>query len=326
MKHIFTTILALMASFSLFAQIDIHAPATPRATAGEEGEDEEEIPIIEKVAIDTVKTRDKYVDIVLFDDHSWDYVLYPRPGIDSTSIFDRWWNTEQIHAYKGYPKDSIPDEVDLLLIDSTHAFCCPIRNKVYSTYKFRKGREHQGVDIPLQIGDTIRAAFDGVVRYIGVSTETGGYGRLIVLRHSNGLETYYGHLSKQMVLPGEPVKAGDVIGLGGSTGRSTGPHLHFETRYMGQTFDPQRLMDFETGQLRSEMFTLKKHYFSIYSHYGQSETESKAASEALYHKVRSGDTLGKIAGKYGTTVTKICKLNGISSKKVLRIGERLRVR
>ncbi|MBP5210729.1 MAG: peptidoglycan DD-metalloendopeptidase family protein, partial [Bacteroidales bacterium] len=166
----------------------------------------------------------------------------------------------------------------------------------------------------------------GVVRYIGYTRETGGYGNLVIIRHPNGLETYYGHLSKHLVAADEMVKAGEVIGLGGSTGRSTGPHLHFEARYKGQTFDPSRLIDFETGALRDTILTLHDHYFSIYSHYGQTDEESKAAAGRIVYTVKSGDTLGAIASRYGTTVNNICNLNGISSKKVLKIGERLIVR
>ncbi len=285
-----------------------------------------------RTAIDTIHTSDKYTDVILFDDQTWEYLTHPRPGIDSTSIYDRWWNTETLHAYIGYPKDSIPAEVDILLVDETHGFKVPYQTKVHSGFKWRHRRPHTGVDLPLDTGDSVRVAFDGVVR-LSSGSRTGGYGNLIVVRHSNGLETYYGHLSKRLVKPGEPVKAGEVIGLGGSTGRSTGPHLHFETRYKGQAFDPERLIDFERGALRDAMFTLKKDYFNIYSHYGQSDkqladakAQVAAAKQAQYYKVRSGDTLGKIASRHGTTVSKLCKLNGISANKVIRPGQRLRVR
>lgn len=281
---------------------------------------------IERKMIRVIDTGDKYVKIQLFDDYTWEYLSLDRPKIDSTALFDKYWDTSILHAYKGYPLDSIPAEVDLLLADETHHFCSPITGRIISGYKFRHSREHQGIDVPLHVGDTIRAAFDGVVRYVDVTRNTGGYGNLVIIRHPNGLETYYGHLSAILCNSGETVSAGEVIGLGGSTGRSTGPHLHFETRYLGQTFDPERVVDFENGALRDSLFTLKKHYFNIRSHYGQTDDESKAESEALYYKIRKGDTLGGIAAKYGTTVSKLCKLNGISSKKVLSIGHTLRVR
>lgn len=275
--------------------------------------------------IDTLDTPDKFTKIVIFDNYTWNYMDIGRPVIDDNLYMENW-DTTTIHSYKGYPLDSIPDEVDLLLADSVHHYYPPILGKVRSGYQFRRTRQHQGIDVPLQYGDTIRAAFDGVVRYHGGGKKTGGYGNLVVLRHPNGLETYYGHMSKYVVKVGELVKAGEVIGFGGSTGRSTGPHLHFETRYKGQTFDPQRLIDFETGELRDTIVTLKKHYYNIYSHYGQTDEESEAASKRVVHTIRSGDTLGGLAVKYNTTINNICKLNKISRSTTLRIGRRLIVR
>lgn len=165
----------------------------------------------------------------------------------------------------------------------------------------------------------------------------GGYGNLVIIRHDNGLETYYGHLSERLVEPNQWVEAGQVIGLGGSTGRSTGPHLHFETRYYGQSFDPERLIDFRKGVLCRETFLLKKSFFSIYSKAGQDfedelanekQDKKEAAEQAArrYHKIRSGDTLGHIAIRYGTTVSRLCALNGITRTTTLRIGRTLRVR
>ena len=279
----------------------------------------------DRFALDTLPTRDKYVKIVVYDDYTWCYIDEGRPVIDTTGFYDGW-NSEMIHAFRGTPLDSLPDEIDICLTDSLHGYCAPITGRISSGFKFRRTREHQGIDIPLSVGDTIRAAFDGIVRYTGVTKKTGGYGNLVIIRHPNGLETYYGHLSRILVAIDEPVKAGEVIGLGGSTGRSTGPHLHFETRYYGKPFDPERIMDFSTGEVRDSILTLKKHYFSIYSHYGQTDNQSKHAAGAVYYKVRKGDNLGKIARRHGTTVNNICKLNRISSRKTLRVGQRLRVK
>ena len=158
-----------------------------------------------------------------------------------------------------------------------------------------------------------------------------------MIRHDNGLETFYAHLSKRNVEVGDWVNAGDVIGLGGSTGRSTGPHLHFETRHNGFAFDPQWLIDFEKGTLRHRLFVLKKKYFNIYSNYEQdfedelkNEEDDKkedAEREAMrWYTIKSGDTLGRIAINNGTTVNALCKLNGIKSTTTLKIGRKIRVR
>lgn len=275
--------------------------------------------------IDTLATLDKFTKIVLFEDFTWKYLDLGKPVFDHKTLYEGW-DSSSIHAFKEVLLEDLPDEVTLILADSLQGFCCPISNKVRSRYAFRRIREHRGTDIALSTGDSIRVAFDGVVRVKETTRNTGGYGNLLVIRHSNGLETYYGHLSRFLADTGEVVKAGEVIGLGGNTGRSTGPHLHFEVRYKGKAFDPERIIDFENGTLRDSLFVLWKHYFSIYSHYGQTDDESLAASQRIIHTIRSGDTLGALAMKYGTTVRQLCSWNGISSGTTLRIGRRLIVR
>ena len=275
--------------------------------------------------MDTIDTPDKYVKIVLFNDHTWDYIELERPDIDTTGLFEDW-DIESIHAYRDVKVSDLPESVDLLLVDTAHHFVAPFIGRRSSTFKMRKGRPHNGVDIPLRVGDTIRSPFDGVVRYVGGGKATGGYGNLIVVRHPNGLETYYGHLSEHLVAENDLVAAGEPIGLGGSTGRSTGPHLHFETRYMGKPFDPERVINFDNGILRDTLLTIKRHYFNVGSHYGMTDKQSKNVTAAQYYTVKKGDTLGKIAQKHHTTVNALCRLNGIKSNKILRIGQRLRVR
>ena len=287
---------------------------------------------------DTLDTDDKFRKVILFDNFTWVYLNLDKPEIPD-SLDTEYWNTDIIHI-TGVDLKDLPDELDILLVDSIHGYCIPHPGPVTSTFKYRRRRPHKGVDIGLNTGDAVYAAFDGVVRVDMTTRYSGGYGNVIVIRHVNGLETYYGHLSKYIVKSGDIVKAGELIGYGGSTGRSTGPHLHFETRYMGQAFDPERIFDFQSGTLRDEVFTLKKHYFNVNSHYGMNDTQSIAASTKapknsgsskssggkVYYKVKSGDTLGKIAKRHGTTIDKICRLNGIKRTKTLQIGQRLRVK
>lgn len=284
--------------------------------------------------IDTLSTANEFIKVVLYADNTWQYVKLP--GFQTqTDVFDKHWDTTVSNPYKVQQED-LPYSWSIWLVDSLDQYHCPFQGDIHPRGKFgpRRGRRHQGVDIPLKVGDPIYAAFTGKVR---MSRYLGGYGNVVVIRHENGIETFHGHLSKRMVEVGDWVNAGDVIGLGGSTGRSTGPHLHFETRYQGFAFDPQWLIDFKTGDLRHRLFVLKKKYFSVYSNYEQDfedewkneEEDKKEDAERAamkWHTIRSGDTLGRIAINNGTTVSAICKLNGITPKTILKIGRRIRVR
>nr|MBE6191145.1 LysM peptidoglycan-binding domain-containing protein [Rikenellaceae bacterium] len=285
--------------------------------------------------LDTLDSGHEAVHVVLFANNTWRYVRNRAIEKDST-IYEKYWDTEKVFPYKDVEYSSLPRSVVIELVDSTNGYHTPYKpSPIRSRYGPRRGRAHQGVDLSLKTGEPIYATFSGRVRISQYNR--GGYGNLVVIRHDNGLETFYGHLSERMVEPNQWVEAGQVIGLGGSTGRSTGPHLHFETRYYGQSFDPERLIDFKSGTLCRDVFLLKRSYFSIYSRASQDfedeianeeqDKKEQAEREAMrYHKIRSGDTLGAIARKYGTTVGNICRLNGIKSTTVLRIGRTLRVR
>ena len=286
--------------------------------------------------IDTLATDNDAVQVILYSNNSWKYVRNREIAKDST-IFEKYWDTTTLFPYREVDMSGMPKSVVIDLVDSLTCYHCPYQGTVHPHGKYgpRRRRQHQGVDLPLKTGDPVYATFCGRVRISQYNK--GGYGNLVIIRHDNGLETYYGHLSERMVEPGQWVEAGQIIGLGGSTGRSTGPHLHFETRYYGQSFDPERLIDFKNGTLSRETFLLKKSFFSIYSNAGQDfedeianeEQDKKEAAEKAamkYYKIRSGDTLGAIARRHGTTVANLCRLNGIKSTTILRIGRSLRGR
>ena len=205
-----------------------------------------------------------------------------------------------------------------------HEYAFPLPGgKVISAYGTRGG--HSGADIKTCANDTIRAAFSGKVRM--VKYERRGYGKYVVIRHENGLETVYGHLSKQIVNEDQYVEAGEPIGLGGNTGRSTGSHLHFETRFLGQAINPALLFDFEKQDIVADSYLFRKGN----NRYRRNNTSSKnvslmASSDGTirYHKVRSGDTLSRIAQKTGTSIDALCKLNHITRRTILRPGQVLR--
>lgn len=230
------------------------------------------------------------------------------PEEDSTGLFSEQWINDQIFAYR-IPVDSIRDTL-LTLTSTAHQFTLPIYGKLFRGFMYT----HKGLDIKLNKGDTIRAAFDGVVRY--AKYNRGGFGNLIILRHYNGLETYYAHNSKNLVKVNQVVKSGDVISLGGSTGRSRGPHLHFEVRYKDVPLDPLRMIDYDNRKLISNSFPVTKKVFY----------PGDYVTNAVYHKIKSGDTVGKLAKKYHTSIKEICAMNKIKTTTTLRVGRTLRVK
>jgi len=262
--------------------------------------------------IDTVETDSGAV--ILYRNHTWEY-LENEPVMlsqeeDSTGLFSHSWINDQVFAYMGSSKrDSIKDTL-LPLISTTKSFHSPIPGRIYRGFSYT----HKGMDLSLKKGDTVRAAFDGVVRY--AKYNRGGFGNLVILRHYNGLETYYAHLSKLKVMVNQVVKANDVIGLGGSTGRSRAPHLHFEVRYKDLPLDPQRMIDFDNHKLISDILPITKKVFYPADYDGK----------AVYYKIKSGDTLARIAQKWHTSVKELCAINKIKPTTLLRAGRSIRVK
>lgn len=278
---------------------------------------------VDSVAIQRLLEREQVTDLAA--------TLYP--DWESTSI-NRYANVE------------LPQEVK---IDLRH-FCMPTTNRIVTSsygYRPRFKRQHKGIDVNAYKGDTIRAAFDGKVRIS--EFQASGYGNVVVLRHPNGLETVYGHFSKRLVPVGVEVKAGDPIGLAGSTGRSTNTHLHFETRLCGEYIDPALLFDFKAQDVTGDFYVWRKHgRGKVLDEHDTSEpvlaentaeTTAGVASPApapakaknnnksartRNHKVQKGETLFSIARKHGTTVDKICRINGISTKAKIRPGQILK--
>lgn len=310
------------------------------------------------------------------------------------------WDSNSVHTEK-FDVLQFNDTAHLHLVGSyTCGYNHPIAGHKTSDFGFRRYRYHFGVDIDLETGDSVNCVFDGKVRIAQFSKS---YGNIIVVRHNNGLETYYAHLSKLMVKPGQDITAGQVLGLGGNTGRSRGSHLHFEVRYKGQPINPNSIIDFENHQLRVNEYNLSKADFKYLtetykvttrSRKGKRRTsyytpggpkmatpEAKAAmagvsapkiepsatcavpktvkttttpaketkttvtpkttapkttaktpatpakpGQAVYHTIRSGDTLYALALKHKTTVAKICALNGIKPTTTLAIGRKIRIK
>lgn len=272
-----------------------------------------------------------------------DYLNYDEEEEPEGDIYEVGWASDRVNCYANV---EVPQTV---LIKGLDKFSMPCPGYVTSPYGYRRRfrRQHKGVDLKICIGDTIYAAFDGRVRL--TKYEARGYGKYVVMRHTNDLETVYGHLSRFLVEPDQYVKAGDPIALGGNTGRSTGPHLHFETRYMGYAINPAAIFDFANQTTHTDTYTFDKRTYTRARNYSpeanaeyakaynserrqnatqnteQAAAKKTTASGKRTVTVKKGDSLSKIAKRNHTTVSKICSLNGIKSSAKLQIGQKLRV-
>lgn len=261
-------------------------------------------PLINQINWYVARNQDDFEE----QEQTFDTSQYPA------EFYYNLWNTSVPHPYRTQEliaQDSII-ELTLTSQSANGQFVPPIEGVLTSGFGWRNGRNHNGVDIDLHVWDPVKTSFSGMVR---VARWYGAYGRVVVVRHYNGLETIYAHLHRINVTPGQIVDAGDVIGLGGSSGRSTGSHLHWEIRFKGVPLNPHMFIDFKTNQLMNSVLVLKKTKYGFAAFPQGSE----------FHEVKKGDFLYKIAKNYGVSVNQLCQLNGIRRNQLLYVGQKLRV-
>lgn len=241
-------------------------------------------------------------------------------AILNCDLYNAIWDTTRINPYMVDLKLKKDTTLLRLVHDPVCDYSHPACGEITSEFGWRKYRYHYGIDINLETGDLVLAAFEGTIR---VARYSPSYGYYVIIRHLNGLETLYAHLSQIQVIAGEYVQAGDAVGLGGNTGHSRGSHLHFEVRFLGQQINPRDIISFEQYACTNPEIQITSKSFD-YLHIAAKHKAELTARK--YYKVRRGDTLSKIAKKNGTTVSKLCKLNKIKKKANLGIGRRIRVR
>ncbi len=251
------------------------------------------------------------------------------------SAYEQNWDQRQIFAYLGEPKESFSDAEIADKIRGLN-YAIPSSGKIWRGF----GKGHKGIDIDLNTGDPIAAVFEGKVRY--AMYNRGGFGNLVIIRHPNGLETWYAHLSKIKVKPDQVIEAGQIIGLGGSTGRSRSPHLHLELRYRDVAIDVQKFIDLENKTLtplvsmgqepvpsendpRFSEATLLPEGTETQVNSSTPVVQEPETPQEVWYRIKSGDTLGRIAYRNGTTVSALCKMNRITPKTILKIGRSIRV-
>lgn len=221
------------------------------------------------------------------------------------------WNTEYPFPYNRSKLSKHDSTLELHLGDVEN-FIIPTQGVITSKFGWRHGRPHNGIDVDLEVWDTVRCAWSGTVR---MSKYYGGFGRVVIVRHDNGLESLYAHLHRLKVKPGDRVEAGDLVGLGGSSGHSTGSHLHFEVRFKGYPLNPLIFLDWKNETPRHDTLVLKKMPSGF----------AAFPKDAVFHTVEKGEFLYKIAKQYGLTTKEICEINGISRNKILRVGDKIRI-
>ena len=297
--------------------------------------------ITRKKVTKIINDKKWFGDLILYDDSSSVWKPWSKDEInqsrallkiksDTMKIFNEYWSTTRLFPYKKKNLENLKDTIFIDLEASGKFFCSP-SNRVNSPFGWRYRRQHKGVDTYGRTGDTLRSAFDGKVRFSGWND--GGYGHLVIIRHFNGLETYYAHCSKRIAEAGDIVRAGDVIALLGETGRADGPHLHFEMRYFDQAFDPQNVIDIENQKIKDKYKSVSENGEETYIYPITKKDFSyiKKNSSRKYHTIRKGETLGHLGQKYyGEAYSGGQKIKKLNKKVInwnsLQIGQKIRVR
>lgn len=283
--------------------------------------------------IDTLKTDEG--TMIVYSNRTWEYLedrnfngitndyVHEQVFKDTLRNFVQTWDSDLCYTSElKNDVNKIKDTIYLCVQDeNSDKFVMPFDGVVTSRFGWRRGRPHNGIDIDLVTGDTVRSAWSGRVRY--AKYNAGGFGNLVIIRHDNGLETFYAHLSQLSVVPNQVISAGDPIGLGGNTGHSFGSHLHFEIRFYDIPINPEKIIDFKAKDILDENLVVTR---SLFKGSSSSSSYTYSTAGAKYYKIRSGDTLGAIARRNKTTVSRLCQLNGIRPSSVLQIGKRVRIR
>jgi murein DD-endopeptidase MepM/ murein hydrolase activator NlpD len=299
-----------------------------------DAEDEEEDSIVKNIEFKPAQLISE-VDLNLFDQI---YTSEPAPPIDLRLksfedsaevipgyIIDNRWNVKQIHEAESIDWDS--DSIMFTLAFDSCDFTFPTQHpRITSPFGPRWGRNHNGLDLGLRTGEPVKAAFEGMVR---ISHYSQSYGNVVVIRHKNGLETLYAHMEARFVKPGQWVQNGQIVGLGGNTGRSYGAHLHFEFRYLGNAIDPALILDVSKAKLKTSNFYLtkrnaKKPEPPTTGKKGKKGRKENNGRGNKFHSVKRGETLNSISRKTGVSVSQLCKLNRLRPNSVLRVGQKIR--
>ncbi len=287
-----------------------------------------------------------YIILLIWSSSVYAQMNMHKDSLLSENTFDIksfQWDTLYLRTTRK-PNFCLKDTTGLSLKTIQHAvFRMPVLGNIISEFGYRSHRRvHTGVDIKLNYGDSVYAVFDGIVR---ISRYFSSYGNIVVVRHFNGIETAYAHLSKRFVHVGDTIYSGKVLGLGGKTGRATTPHLHFETRYREQPFNPRLLIDFTEKKLHHDTLWLCQNSFQfnkkkstvIVKHAIQKSTITTPDSNVttIVHQepftvnkvyvIQKGDTLYSLAKRYDTTVGELCKVNHIHENGILSIGQKIRI-
>lgn len=303
MKKIISTLLVLSVCYSAFA-----------FSGGEK-----DLGAYEKKSPDTIPYA---IDEEELEDYNDSLIAFPAYDLYSN------WDTVHTHSAKFNIATLEDNTKEIVLYDENSCgYAHPFSGSVTSSFGPRRKRFHYGADIDLETGDAVGAAFDGKVR---IARKSKTYGNLVVVRHNNGLETYYAHLSKINVEVGEEVFAGQIVGLGGNTGHSRGSHLHFEVRYLGQPIDPNDIISFSDHKLVADTLCLSKKTFDYIEEakkavVAKKQVAAKSSKYAKTYVVKKGDTLYGIAKKNKTSLQALCQKNKLKTSSSLHKGQRIKL-